>query len=153
MFQSVVAARRAQVAISSLEIDGSMTPDPNAIENHVIDYYKDLFGDDDSSNVPADVDQVIPSLVSSDENDSLLTMPIFSEIRKVVKGMDGSSTLGLDGFTGDFYSHCWDIIEYDVCTVVRSFFVSGFVESGLNSCNMVQLYLASFLQKQLGFLH
>lgn len=122
--------------MSSLEIDGSLSTDQNDIDNHVIGYYRDILAEANPPIITSGVDQIIPSLVSADENSALLAMPTFSKIREVVKGMDSSSASGPDRFTGDFYSHCWEIIEYDVCDAVQSFFSLGFIKLGLNSCNM-----------------
>lgn len=64
-------------------------------------------------------------------------MPSFSERREVAKGMDDSSVSGPDDFTRYSFSHCWEIVEPNVCTVVQSFFFLGFIKPGSNSCNMV----------------
>lgn len=53
--------------------------------------------------------------------------------------MDGLSAPSPEGFTGDFFTLFWEIIEHDVCLDVQSVFVSGCIKPSLNSSNMVLL--------------
>ena len=48
----------------------------------------------------------MPSLVTVDENASILWVPSFDEVRSTVFVMDPLSAPGPDGFSGRFYSHC-----------------------------------------------
>lgn len=91
----------------------------------------------DSPGYLSIIEQVIPSLVSAEENVSLLVIPSVNEICGVIKNLGRSSTLGPDGFARDFFSQCLEIVENDVCSAIQSFFHSRFIEPGLNSCNMV----------------
>lgn len=70
----------------------------NSILKHVIGFYSSLF-DDSTPSGPVNVSQIIPIFVDDNENVSLITIPSFYKIRNVVKGMDGSSAPGPDGFT------------------------------------------------------
>ena len=67
---------------------------------------------------------VVPSLVSNDDNSFLLRVPLDVDIKDMVFSMDPHSASGLNDFTGLFYKHCWDIISRDVYSVVRQFFIS-----------------------------
>lgn len=139
-YHSVVQAKRAQASMSFLDIESEVTEDAIVIENHVINFYKDLFAVDAVPvDVSANVGNVIPTLVRPDDNIGLTSVPDWAEIKAVVHELDGSSAPGPDGFTGDFFKHCWEIVESDVCRAVQAFFLTSCIELGLNSSNMVLL--------------
>lgn len=48
--------------------------------------------------------------------------PTLDEVRKVVMEMDHSSYPGPDGFNGQFYSVCWDVIKDDLYQAILAFF-------------------------------
>ena len=45
------------------------------------------------------------------------------EIKETIKSMPPDKTPGPDGFTGDFFKACWDIIKDDVTTAVNSLYM------------------------------
>ena len=47
--------------------------------------------------------------------------------------MEGDKALGLDGFTMDFYHHCWRVVEKDVLAVFEKFFQHCKFEKSLNA--------------------
>jgi hypothetical protein len=52
----------------------------------------------------------IPSLVTPEQN-AALTRPITQEeVDQAAKDMPSGKAPGPDGFTTDFFHHCWDII-------------------------------------------
>lgn len=61
----------------------------------------------------------IPRCVSDVEMCRLSTKV---EVRKVVFELTGSSACGPDGFTGQFYQECWEIIGVDITKMVCAFF-------------------------------
>lgn len=137
-FYQQLARKKSKRGIFQLQIDGIITDDKQLIATHVIDFYKNLFRAD--AGVSSDISfirSVVPSLVSDDDNASLVRCPTFDEIKTTVFSMDGSSAPGPDGFSGIFYQTFWDLIQLDVCAAVHSFFISGFVTPGMNSSFMV----------------
>lgn len=63
----------------------------------------------------------IPKLISDSDNQGINDLPIMEEIKKVVFGINGDSSRGLDRFTGCFYQHCWKVVGEDIERMVRSF--------------------------------
>jgi hypothetical protein len=51
----------------------------------------------------------------------------------VVKEMPPGKAPGLDGFTTDFFHHCWDLIKEEVWLAIRESRTSGQVLSALNA--------------------
>lgn len=66
--------------------------------------------------------QVIPKLVTEEENSLLTRLPAMEEVRDVVFSMSADSSPGPDGFSGSFYRVAWDIQKYDLLNAVSFFF-------------------------------
>lgn len=82
------------------------------------------------------------------DNASLELLPSEEEVRQVVFGMDGESAAGPDGFTGLFFTSCWDIVGQDVVKAVQDFFVGADLPQGL----AFQARETHFRTPSLGFL-
>ena len=55
------------------------------------------------------------------------------EIFQVVRDLEGDKALGSNGFTKDFYHHCWRVVEKDVLAVFKEFFQHCKFEKSLNA--------------------
>jgi hypothetical protein len=51
----------------------------------------------------------IPSLVTQEQNEALMRPITQEEVDHAVKEMPSGKAPGPDGFTTDFFHHCWDI--------------------------------------------
>lgn len=109
-----------------------MISDPNRISDSVINYYKNLYAATLTST-DTSYCSLIPSIVTEEENLSLIAMPSEKEITAVVFSIDPTSAPGPDEFSGLFYQTCWDIIRSDVCGFVLQFFAFGKIYRNLNS--------------------
>lgn len=77
------------------------------IEQHVLNFYQDLFLEQSVFDVDFRVvSEVIPFLVSVDDNAGLVAKPSVSEVNDAILDLDPLSALGSDGFNGMFYSSC-----------------------------------------------
>jgi len=144
-FHVVVKKRNNSSGIYCLRIDNEVTEDPKLIEDHILDFYKNLYVESifnvpDTSNMEDFIGSYIPELVSSEENMMLIKCPDFLEIKTIVFNLNGNSAPGPDGFCGVFYHSCRDIIGTDVCNVVQQFFKQNWVLPGMNN-NVVSLIL------------
>ncbi|KAK3221826.1 hypothetical protein Dsin_008851 [Dipteronia sinensis] len=104
-------------------------------------FYVDSFSSD-SDLIDQDlsiVDDIVPSLVSQEENSLLVAIPSADVIHDAVFAMDALSSPGPDGFSGRFFQHCWEIMGRDVILAVQDFFHSRVVAPGLNSNFIVLL--------------
>ncbi|KAG6510216.1 hypothetical protein ZIOFF_028225 [Zingiber officinale] len=86
---------------------------------------------------------VIWHLVSLEENQVLLALPSFEELKQVVWEMFKDSAAGSDDFSVVFYVACWDIIKENLYQAVLDFFqgdslpkenVEGAEYSGVRDC-------------------
>eukprot|EP00253_Pinus_taeda_P018086 PITA_18086 len=62
---------------------------------------------------------VIPSLVSEEDNVSLMSPATEEEITNIVWSMDPDKAPGPDGFSIHFYRICWEIIKFDLFRMIR----------------------------------
>ncbi|XP_060182870.1 uncharacterized protein LOC132612794 [Lycium barbarum] len=82
---------------------------------------------------------LIPFLIDQNRNDLLCQMPSVDEVKKAVFNLSGSSASGPDGFPGNFYQICWDIISLDVYKMVVSFFQGHTLPKSVTHTNLVLL--------------
>ncbi|KAL2475613.1 Uncharacterized protein Adt_36349 [Abeliophyllum distichum] len=81
------------------------------------------------SAAPQSVDpirpDIIPRLVSDEDNLQLNRIPTLAEVREAIFSIDPDSVAGPDGFSSHFFQECWDIISDDVFQAVLDFFAGG----------------------------
>jgi len=127
-------------------VDGDLVfEDPKDIEKHILSFYKILYDSFDTNNVSTKFreDMIIahiPRVVSKDENFMLVRCPSNDEIKKVVFAFNSDSVPGPDDFEGIFFHGCWDIVDSDVCNVVKQFFSHNWILPWMNA-NVVSLIL------------
>ena len=107
-----------KMSLSSMQIDDDIIYDPDGINEHVISYYQLLFLDSSYCSLEAFIVREISNFVTSDASASILCVPSYDEMRETILYIDPLSALGLDGFTGRFYRHYWDIIGQNVVLAV-----------------------------------
>ncbi|KAF9623360.1 hypothetical protein IFM89_000849 [Coptis chinensis] len=80
-----------------------------------------------------DLIHTMPHIISEADNVALTALPTAQEIKAVVFLLNADSSPGPGGFTGFFFHHCWDIVEYDVVRAIRYFFRRSSLPFGFNS--------------------
>lgn len=73
--------------------------------------------------IDEEIFQVIPKLVTEEDNLLLTRLPAMEEVRDVVFSMSADSSPGPDGFSGSFYRVARDILKYDLLNAVSLFFL------------------------------
>lgn len=101
---------------------GNWVTDHNSIAAEGVEFFKDQFSASQSTYEYSLVDKVIPNPVTGDQNDALIKIPDWDEIKVAVFAMNPNGAAGPDGFGGMFYVHCWDIIKNDLFKAVQAFF-------------------------------
>eukprot|EP00253_Pinus_taeda_P006193 PITA_06193 len=76
---------------------------------------------------------VIPSLVSDEDNVSLMSPATEEEITNIVWSMDPDKALGPDWFSIHFYRICWEIIKFDLFRMIRGVFKKAKMGGGTKS--------------------
>ncbi|XP_026399812.1 uncharacterized protein LOC113295699 [Papaver somniferum] len=77
--------------------------------------------------------EVIPNLITTDDQAMFDVVPTMEEIKQNVFEMDPDSSPGPYGFSGSFYRACWKIIQDDVVKAVQFCWKRTFIPKGLNS--------------------
>ena len=103
------------------------------IESMVIEYFSEVLAQQAQVPVDHSLLDIIPLVVSEQDNGALQQLPTKHEIQRVVFQMNVDSCSGLDGFTGSFFTTCWDVVKSDVCRAVGNFFRGGRITLGVHS--------------------
>jgi len=98
-------------------------------------YYKELLieTNDDREATFEKIKKHIPLLVTQENNEALIRPITQEEVYHAVKEIPPWKVLGLDGFTTNFFHHCWDLIKEEVLQVVEESRTSSQVLSTLNA--------------------
>lgn len=111
---------------------------PANIEEHILEFYTELFDTENNCTDNGLIDQVISPSISLDDNIMLTHLPSIDEVRNVVFSMNANGASSPYGFGGFFYQKYWDMIGEDVFNAVLQFFKQGWLLPNLNS-NLVVL--------------
>jgi exonuclease III len=135
-FHKAMTHRRHINRITQLEDDhGTPIKDHDQIAETLTSFYQDLLTETNTSREEAiqKVTRHIPKLITPDQNSALLRPITQSEVDLAVKNMPPGKAPGPDGFTTDFFHHCWEMIKEDVWRVVEESRTSGKVLTALNA--------------------
>ncbi|XP_035546399.1 uncharacterized protein LOC118348568 [Juglans regia] len=94
-----------------------------SIHQGVVEYFSSFLQRDQTVEPPR-LEQLIDSVISEEENVSLLHAPSIEEVFEALSSIPSQSALGLDGFGSGFYKSCWEVIKVDVWNAVLEFFMS-----------------------------
>ena len=112
-----------------------MIKDFEGIKKAAHSFFKDMYNAPEEN--PIDVNSypidLIPQLVSEEEN-MILTAPIsLKEIKKALDLMEANKAPGPDGFSARFYKSCWTTIKDDLLKMVRKSQSCTKIGGGTNS--------------------
>ena len=112
--------------------NGDFVQGHEEISQVAVDYFKNSLGTAQNSRI-IDLSHISVNKVSSTQSRFLLS-PVTNElIFSTLKSMKKNRAPGPDGFTVDFFIHCWDILGGDFCEAVKHFFCTGDMHKGINS--------------------
>lgn len=102
----MVKIRNANNGISMMTIDGVNCFNINTINSHVVGFFQNLFLADSQCSQENFhlIKEVIPELVTVDDNRSLTALPSLEEIKNSVFALDPKSAPGPEGFNGLFFN-------------------------------------------------
>jgi exonuclease III len=135
-FHRTMIHRRHINRITHLENEqGNLIREHTQIEEELNRYYQNLLTEtkENRNEAITRVTSHIPSLVTPEQNTALMRQITQEEVDQAAKDMPPGKAPGPDGFTTDFFHHCWDIIRKDVWEVVEESRTSGQVLQALNA--------------------
>lgn len=124
-FHALVRSRIAMSRVETLlDDDDNLIRGPAAIHLAAIDYYRSLFTSE-SHMLDHTLLDLVPSLVSGEDNEALLLPFSRVEAWDAVKSIPVDSAAGNDGFSSSFFITCWDIVGNSVVDAANEFLVTG----------------------------
>lgn len=132
-FHRIAKQKWASNRINALKIDGNTISNSSQLKDHITNHFQNLYSSQNCISNHQLVDQVIPQLVTTADNDILGSIPSNEEIKKAVFALNPNSAPGPDGFPGSMYQKCWHIVGMDVCKAIKVFFLHNWITPGLNS--------------------
>ncbi|XP_026458784.1 uncharacterized protein LOC113359347 [Papaver somniferum] len=123
-FHLSVQQRRRKNNISSLQTNtGQWLTNPMEIAYEMISFFKNLFQEDVTVQLPTDFQQSSFSLDAADYL-SITSFPSADTIWKVVKNMNPFGSPGPDGFPVIFYKKSWSVVGDDTVKFIQETFTS-----------------------------
>lgn len=100
--------------------EGSWIEDTDVMAGEAVKSFQAQFHED---NVPTNFGIInhVPQLVTREQNKKLTKIPTTEEVKHAVFGLNGDSAGGPDGFNGNFFHACWDIVGVDVVEMMKAF--------------------------------
>jgi hypothetical protein len=114
--------RKRKKTITCLEDDGASYTNKNSMMNHVVQFYRTLFGKEQRENIKLDEDFWEAGDKITIEENGLLEAPFFEEeIKKAIDGSYAGGAPGPEGFSFLFYQRFWYVIKTEFMAMVRDF--------------------------------
>ncbi|GKC64178.1 hypothetical protein Tco_1096776 [Tanacetum coccineum] len=127
----IINHRRNRARINGLNIKGDWVLEPVMIKNHIFNFFKTLFKEENCSN-PTLLDNLFNRLNLEDMQ--YLDGPFSSlEIKEEVYDCGSDTASGPDGFTFKFIKKHRNLIEINIISYVKEFEASSFILRGCNS--------------------
>lgn len=154
-FHKSVVVRNAFNGIKRIRLeDGLVTTEPTAIKAACVDFYTSLFGS--SSSTPcltACIQSIHPFRCSESQRAGLEKNFTALEIKSEFFALPRDKAPGPDGFTGEFFRHCWDIVGEHVTVAIQSFFTYGKLEPSWNSTAVTMIAKVANAERVSEFRH
>ncbi|KAL8488040.1 hypothetical protein ACS0TY_024350 [Phlomoides rotata] len=127
-FHTMNRIRKTSTGLSSLLIDDVLSFNSEAISDKVVDFFSELFTNQDHDTYDDSVlDTFIQPVLDPVDNEMLTCLPSVEEIKTAAFYMEPTSSPGPDGFGGTFYHACWDIITFDVIEEFRPIVMGNYL--------------------------
>ena len=121
-FHKSTIQHRMQNKISKLHTDsGDMLEEHQDISKELTHHFSQLLLEP-NHNWLEEINKVtccIPPLVNNDHNHSLMQPISMQEVEMAVAQMADGTSPGPDGFTIDFFHHCWDLLKDEILEIVE----------------------------------
>lgn len=135
-FHATTVQRRQRNRITMLKInEDTWCREPNAIKQHIRDFYQTLYATGGSRNFKLVLDQC-PSPVNDEINAQLMDIVKMEEVEEAVFQLGSLKAPGPDGLNGQFYQHYWEELKHDMFQLVQLFFETGIINPSLNQTHI-----------------
>ncbi|XP_026442694.1 uncharacterized protein LOC113342340 [Papaver somniferum] len=138
-FHANIRMRRSNNMISELVDDnGAVITDCNQIRDYTISFFESKFNGDE---LPIDEElfNYDHNIISVEDSQRMDEIPTMEEIKNAVFDLGADSAPGPDGFSGCFYRHCWDVVQYDLVRAITYCWQRQIIPHGANSSLIILL--------------
>lgn len=117
-FQAKANGRRKNMIVSLEQEEGNIEGEDEMMK-YITNFYKNLFGKRDISNVKVDIEEV--GKISALQAEKLVKEFSMEEIHRVVFSMKHNKSPGPHGFPMEFYQRFWNLIKWDLKAMLDDF--------------------------------
>jgi exonuclease III len=135
-FHRTTIQRRHTNRITSLiSANGEPLHSHEDMEAALVGHYQNLLTEPipDRHEAIAKLTQHVPTLVTREQNLALLRPISIEEVDQALQDTPKCKAPGPDGFTSDFFHHCWPMIRHEVWEILEDSRASGQILKALNS--------------------
>ncbi|RLN39154.1 hypothetical protein C2845_PM01G41450 [Panicum miliaceum] len=120
-FHRIANGRKRKCTIKSLEDGGEIISKTEQLKKLITDYYKQLFGSTEPTNIHLQDDiWSEQGGVSEEDNQNLIREFTMTELEQAVKEMKSDSAPGPDGFSTLFFKEFWDLCKADILEMLQN---------------------------------
>jgi hypothetical protein len=119
--------------------DGNICKGIDQIKAAAVSHFHHLYSKENDDNEEGNKEFLknIPTLVTKEDNTTLLSPTNEEEISKIIWSMAPDKAPGLDGFTIHFYRICWNINKSDLIRMIKGFLQKSKLGGCTNSTFLV----------------
>lgn len=131
-FHAVTKGRKARNRLTVIEDEnGIPVYEEKQISEVICKFYSTLFT---ASNMEEEntVDEALQPCVTQEQNEKLIGIPSFSEIKKATFAIHPDKAPGPDGFSASFFQSNWETVGDAVTREIQLFFITGYLPSSMN---------------------
>ncbi|XP_026419847.1 uncharacterized protein LOC113315813 [Papaver somniferum] len=132
-FHIIMNRRKCRNRIDSLMApNGTWCNDRDSLSNLLKQHFQNIMTTSNPSSIQHFI-RHIPRCIYLKDNEQLEAIPSEQEIHQALMTMEPWTSPGPDGFPPGFYQTQWQVVNADVCKMIKSFFHSGFLVQQLNN--------------------
>ena len=138
-FHATTKKRKALNKFSVLEgEDGVPVYKEEAITSTIESYFQTMFTpmDRNGFEIEAIISELIPTLVSEEQNKRLIIIPETEEIKEALFSIHPGKAPGPDGFSACFFQSNWRVVGEDIVKEVQDFFLYGVMPRTVNETHI-----------------
>eukprot|EP00253_Pinus_taeda_P025327 PITA_25327 len=118
-FHKQAQARKNFNSISKINVENITHRDLQSIKKVAFLHFKNLYSEKETLGQSSSLINEVPSLISARKNQPLEAEVTKEEIKIALFFMALDKAPGPDGFTTRFLQNCWQIVEKDLCKMIR----------------------------------
>ena len=136
-FHNMVQTRIAKNTIRSLvTAQGEVLTTLSDIKKEAVSHFQSFMQGQDptTEDITVDALQDLLTYRCSRDNSACLVRPVTAaEIQQALRSLPNDKVSGPDGFTKEFFIAAWPVIGRDFIVAIQSFFIFGFMPTGVNA--------------------